>query len=114
MSLACHQRLDFAALRHLLPNQDNEKWRCQRRHSREGVAMDEPRSELIYHVSLRSDDLSKTCKLGCKDDTALTFLLTDGIDVHVHHYKNLHEFKIVSDDERSVDGKLVRFVELDK
>jgi hypothetical protein len=76
--------------------------------------MDEPRSELIYHVSLRSDDLSRTCKLGCKDVTALTFLPTDGIDVHVHHYKNLHEFEIIADDERSVAGKLGRFVELEK
>jgi hypothetical protein len=75
--------------------------------------MDEPRSELIYHVSLQSDDLSKTCKLGCSDVVAATFLPNADIDTHIRHYRDFHKWKVVKDYQHIESGELVRFVELE-
>ena len=63
-------------------------------------------------ILLRSDDL-KPC-LFCSNAPVLTFQQTDDISVRANHYAGPHEFPIVADYFRTVNGNRVRFIELDK
>jgi hypothetical protein len=63
-------------------------------------------------ILLRSDDL-RPC-LFCKDIPVPTFRQTDDVSVRANHYAGLHEYPLVADYFRTVNGNRVRFIELDK